>query len=184
MREDALWKGIKLVLFLLAVFLAVPIVEIIAFIKVGSLIGLGPTLALTIITAIVGAALVRYQGFRTLMALKQNLDNGHLPVEPAIHAGFLLVAGLCLLTPGFFTDTIGFVLLVPAARIAIARWMWRRVNQHHDITIITRERQQSGSPHRENGPVINLEAQEIDEGDRTQQNQPPSPWHKNGGPTR
>ena len=184
MYGDTLRKGTKLALFLLVVFLGVPIIEIVAFIKVGSLIGLGPMLALTIVTAVAGAALVRYQGFRTLMALKQKLDSGQLPVEPAIHAGFLLVAGLCLLTPGFVTDAIGFILLVPAARIAIARWMWRYASQHGDVTIVAGQRQHSGSPHRESGPVIDLEAQEIDDGNRTQQERPPSPWHKNGGPTR
>ncbi len=171
-------------LFLLVVFLGVPIIEIVAFIKVGSLIGVGPTIALTIATAIAGAALVRYQGFRTLMALRQNLDSGQLPVEPAIHAGFLLVAGLCLLTPGFITDTIGFILLIPAARLAIARWIWRYINRHGDVTIMAERHRSPGSPGSVNGPVINLEAQEIDDDDHPHQDGSPSPWHRNGGPTR
>ncbi len=171
-------------MFLLLVFLGVPIIEIVAFIKVGSMIGPVPTIALTIATAIVGAALVRYQGFRTLMALKQNLDNGQLPVEPAIHAGFLLVAGLCLLTPGFITDTIGLILLVPTARLAIARWIWRYMNRHGEVTIIAGRNHSPGSSHSENGPIINLDAQEIDGEDHSQQGRSPSPWHRNGGPTR
>ncbi len=167
---------------LFTIFLVVPILEIAAFIQVGSLIGLWPTLGLTFATAIAGATLVRYQGFRTLMALKENVDKGQLPVEPAIHAGFLLVAGLCLLTPGFVTDTIGFILLVPAARLAIARWFLRYLSRHGNVTIITGQTQRP----RDDGPVIDLEAEDVsdDEPRRRDHGSSPSPWHKKDGPTR
>jgi len=174
------------VTFLFIAFLAVPILEIAAFIQVGSLIGLWPTLALTVATASAGAVMVRYQGFRTLNALKENLDSGQLPLEPVIHAGFLLIAGLCLLTPGFITDTIGFILLIPAARLAVARALWRYVKRHGDVTIVTSETFQSGRTSRDRGPTIDLEAEDVSDerssrGDETHSS---SPWLKNDGPTR
>jgi UPF0716 protein FxsA len=175
-----------LLTFLLIAFVAVPILEIAAFIKVGSLIGLWPTLGLTVATAIAGAALVRYQGLRTVMDLKGNLDSGRLPVEPAIHAGFLLVAGLCLLTPGFVTDTIGFVLLVPPARLAIARWLWRYVNRHGDVTVVVGQNRHDDAPGRRDGPMIELEAEDVSDDDRPAPDAPAtsSPWRKDDGPTR
>ena len=164
---------------LFIIFLAVPILEIAAFIQVGSLIGLWPTLALTVATAIAGAVLVRYQGFRTLKALRDNLDSGQLPLEPVIHAGFLLLAGLCLLTPGFVTDTIGFILLIPAARLAVARALWRYIKRHGDVTIVSGQTFQTGRAPRDRGPTIDLEADDVS--DETHSS---SPWLKNDGPTR
>jgi len=175
-----------LALFLFTIFLAVPILEIAAFIEVGSLIGLWPTLGLTMATAIAGAGLVRYQGLRTLMALRDNLDSRQLPVEPAIHAGFLLVAGLCLVTPGFVTDAIGFVLLVPAARLAIARAIWRYVSRHGDVTIVGAKMHQERARRPPNSPVIDLEAEEVgDDADQPAHGGgTPSPWVRDDGPTR
>ena len=171
---------------LFIVFLAVPILEIAAFIQVGSLIGLWPTLALTVATAIAGAALVRYQGFLTLKALRDNLDSGQLPLEPVIHAGFLLVAGLCLLTPGFVTDTIGFILLIPAARLAVARALWRYIKRHGDVTIVSGQTFQAGRTPRDRGPTIDLEAEDVsdEKSHRRDETQSSSPWLKNDGPTR
>lgn len=171
---------------LFIVFLAVPILEIAAFIQVGSLIGLLPTLGLCVATAIAGAVLVRYQGFRTLQALRDNLDTGKLPLEPVIHAGFLLIAGLCLLTPGFVTDTIGFILLIPAARLAVARALWRFINRHGDVTVVSSQTFQAGRTSREHGPTIDLNAEDVsDERPRRRDENPTSsPWLKNGGPTR
>lgn len=175
-----------MVTLLFIVFLAVPILEIAAFVQVGSIIGLLPTLGLCVATAVAGAALVRYQGFRTLMALKDNLDSGKLPVEPVIHAGFLLIAGLCLLTPGFVTDTIGFLLLIPAARLAVARALWRYISRHGGVTIVTGETYQAGRASRERGPTIDLEAEDVSDerSRRRDENRSPSPWLKNDGPTR
>jgi len=175
-----------LVTILFIVFLAVPILEIAAFIQVGSLIGLWPTLGLCVATAIAGATLVRYQGFRTLQALRDNLDSGKLPLEPVIHAGFLLIAGLCLLTPGFVTDTIGFILLIPPARLAVARALWRFIKQHGDVTVVSGTTFQPGRASREHGPTIDLEAEEVSDerSGRRDENRSSSPWLKNDGPTR
>ena len=107
-------------LFLL--FVAVPILEIALFIEVGGLIGLWPTLAIVVLTALAGTVLVRTQGLQTLRQLQANLAQGRDPVSPIAHGALILVAGILLLTPGFFTDTVGLCLLIPPLRAALIRW--------------------------------------------------------------
>jgi len=97
-------------------FVGVPILEIALFIQVGGAIGLGWTLALVILTALAGTALLRAQGLATLGRARASLDRGALPVREVFDGACLLVGGALLLTPGFFTDTIGFLLLVPPVR--------------------------------------------------------------------
>lgn len=109
------------VIFLLLV--AVPIVEVALFIKIGGFIGLWPTLGVIVLTAIAGAALLRWQGLKALMNLKAALDENRLPVAEAFDGVSLLLAGVLLLTPGFFTDALGFLLFVPPFRA----WLRRRL---------------------------------------------------------
>jgi len=104
---------------LLTVFLVVPFVEIYLLIKIGSFIGAGWTIFLVVFTAVLGAFLVRSQGFSTLRRIQTQLDAGELPAAELLEGLFLLVAGALLLTPGFFTDAVGFACLTPPLR----RWM-------------------------------------------------------------
>ena len=90
--------------WLFLIFLGVPIIEIALFIKVGGAIGLLPTLAIVILTAIAGTALMRRQGLKALDQLRASLEQGGDPVGPIAHGALILVAGVLLLTPGFFTD--------------------------------------------------------------------------------
>ncbi|QHQ36591.1 FxsA family protein [Algicella marina] len=106
-----------MILFLL--FVAVPIIEIALFIQVGGAIGLLPTLAIVVLTAIVGTLLMRVQGLATLNRLQTSLRSGRNPVDPIAHGALILVAGVLLLTPGFFTDAVGLLLLVPPFRAAV-----------------------------------------------------------------
>ena len=116
-------------LFLIT-FIAVPVIEIALFIQVGSLIGLLPTLATVVLTAVIGTWLLRQQGFAILADARKTMERSEIPLEPVIHGIFLLIAGLLLLTPGFFTDAIGFACLVPIARRPIAGWLIRRAMHH------------------------------------------------------
>lgn len=102
-------------LFLLIV-IGIPMIEIYVMIQVGSEIGAFPTIALAIFTAIVGIWLVRHQGFGLLMRVREMTDRGEVPALEVLDGALLLVAGLFLLLPGFLTDTIGFVLLIPPLR--------------------------------------------------------------------
>lgn len=107
---------------LFLIFVAVPIIEIALFIQVGGWIGLWPTLAIVVLTALAGTILVRTQGIQTLRRLQANLAEGRDPVGPIAHGALILAAGLLLLTPGFFTDAVALALLVPPVRAALIRW--------------------------------------------------------------
>ena len=102
--------------WLLLLFFTVPLVEIYVLLEVGGVIGVLPTIALVVLTAVMGAGLIRAQGLATLGRVQKELERGELPAVAIIEAALLLVAGALLLTPGFVTDTIGFLILVPPLR--------------------------------------------------------------------
>jgi len=106
-------------MWLLIAFIAVPLIEIGLFIQVGGLIGLWPTLLIVLITAVLGTYLVRSQGLAALGQLQSSFSNLSDPTEPLVHGAMILFSGALLLTPGFFTDAVGFALLVPAVRSAV-----------------------------------------------------------------
>jgi UPF0716 protein FxsA len=106
-------------LALLTLFVGLPIAEILTFIEVGGHIGGIPTIGATIVTAIMGAALFRFQGMNTLARAQASLQSGHMPLEEVIGGLGLLLAAICLFVPGFVTDAIGFLLFIPPARLVI-----------------------------------------------------------------
>lgn len=114
-------------MWLFWLFVAVPIIEIALFIQVGGLIGLWPTLAIVILTALVGTALMRSQGAQALGEVQRSFNEMRDPTRPLAHGMMILIAGMLLLTPGFFTDTLGLLLLVPAVREAVMRHLAARV---------------------------------------------------------
>lgn len=111
---------------LLLLFLAIPLLEVMLLIRVGGVIGALPTVALVVLTAVIGVALLRRQGLATLQRVQQSVDAGRLPALEMVEGMGLLLAGAFLLTPGFFTDALGFALLVPALRRLLAAWVLRR----------------------------------------------------------
>lgn len=114
-------------MYLFLAFLLVPIIEIALFIQVGGLIGLWPTLAIVVITAVLGTWLVRTQGRMALGQLQQSFSTLNDPTEPLAHGAMILFSGALLLTPGFFTDAVGFALLVPGVRVAVFRYLRSKV---------------------------------------------------------
>jgi len=106
---------------LLLLFTVVPLLELFILVKLGNLVGVGPTIALVILTGVLGAWLARVQGLGVVRRLRSELAEGHLPAEAVIDGLLILVAGAVLLTPGLITDTVGFVLLVPPGRAAIRK---------------------------------------------------------------
>jgi UPF0716 protein FxsA len=108
-------------LFLL--FLIVPVIEVYFLIKVGSVIGGLPTVAILVLISLLGAWLVRSQGFRILTRVREELGEGRLPAAQLMDGALVLVGGLLLATPGFFTDFLGLFFLVPATRTLIKRWL-------------------------------------------------------------
>ncbi|WP_321283328.1 FxsA family protein [uncultured Vibrio sp.] len=112
---------------LLLAFIFVPIIEIGLFIQVGGFLGLWPTIALVLITAVVGASLVRSQGIQTLMSVQGRLEQGEIPAQQIFEGVMLAVAGVLLLTPGFMTDALGMLVLLPAPRAAIAKYLMSKM---------------------------------------------------------
>lgn len=148
-------------LFLL--FLVVPLIEIALFIQIGGLIGLGWTLFSVVVTAILGTLLVRSQGLAVLRSLQGSLEDMRDPTEALVHGAMILFSGALLLTPGFFTDGVGFALLVPSVRSAVFRTIRKRVvaaeyphgpgpRDPRDPTIIDAEFEDLGARDPQSGP--------------------------------
>lgn len=157
-----------LILFL--AFLLTPIVEIGVFVQVGGAIGLVPTLAIVILTAMLGAALWRAQGLSTWMRAQDALNRGELPLREVADGAFLIVAGALLLTPGFVTDGLGFLLFVPPFRHFLAKIVFEAMRKNVNIHVVHpggAGRPGAGrGPGSGRGPVIDGDAVEIDEADR------------------
>ena len=138
-------------LFLL--FLLIPLIEIALFIQVGGLIGLWPTLATVIATAVAGTILIRSQGAAVMMQLRETMGEMRDPTEPLAHGAMVLFAGALLLTPGFFTDFVGLSLMIPGVRVRIFNFIRQR---------IVVERFEYGSGTRPQDDVIDAEYQDLD----------------------
>ncbi len=109
--------------FLLFVILliGIPLTELYVLIKVGRAIGAGTTIGLVILTAVLGAWLLRLQGLVTLARVRAALEAGELPAIELVEGLILLITAVLLLTPGFITDAIGFLVLLPGVRRALAK---------------------------------------------------------------
>ncbi len=109
----------RLFQILLLLFIAIPIVEIYLLISVGEVIGAPATIALVILTAAIGVFLLRLQGLSTAMRVRETMERGGLPALEMMEGVVLLLAGALLLTPGFFTDALGFLALITPLRRAV-----------------------------------------------------------------
>lgn len=141
-------------LFLL--FVAVPLIEIALFIKLGGFLGLWNTLAIVVATAFLGTWLVRTQGVAAMNQVRGSFSEMRDPTEPLANGAMILFAGALLLTPGFFTDAVGFLLLFPPFRAAAFKYAKSRIKVQ-SFTEGTRP------PHRQNpsSNVIDGEYTEI-----------------------
>ena len=119
---------------LLKLFLAftiIPVVEIYILIQIGSFFGVFTSIALVVFTGFLGAYLARIQGLQTLFRIQESLREGRMPSGELLNALLIGIAGLVLLTPGFLTDTIGFVLLIPSTRNVIKYWLQSKIKTQH-----------------------------------------------------
>lgn len=112
---------------LLILFIGMPIAEIYVLITVGSRIGAGWTIALVLLTAVIGTLLLRQQGLSTLWRARQTMEAGGVPALELLEGVILAVGGALLLTPGFITDAIGFACLLPPVRQVLVRAVLRRL---------------------------------------------------------
>jgi len=114
-------------MWLFIAFLSVPLIEIALFLQIGGLIGFWPTMATVVLTAILGTWLVRSQGLMALSNVRRSFSELDDPTEPLAHGAMILFSGALLLTPGFFTDAVGFALLIPGIRSALYRFLRSKV---------------------------------------------------------
>ncbi|TDH37819.1 membrane protein FxsA [Pseudohoeflea suaedae] len=166
----------------------IPIAEIAAFIVIGDAIGVLPTLAMVLVTAVIGSALLRWQGIGILNRIRMETDAGRIPGRDLVHGAMILVAGVLLLTPGFVTDTLGFLLFVPAIRDGAWKLLKDKITIVGSRTVFTGAggpRGPSAGPRggpggaRGQGPVFDLDESDYrDDGPRRPN--PDSPWREDG----
>ncbi len=116
-----------MVAYLFLGFLIIPLIEIGLFIVIGQMIGLWPTLLGVVVTALIGSAIIRRQGLSLISDIQRHLQAGRLPAQQMFEGLVISIAGALLLTPGYFTDTIGFLLLIPPLRRALYAWLRTRI---------------------------------------------------------
>ena len=114
-------------------FVFVPVMELYILIEAGRIMGLAPTIGLIIMTGVAGAWLARSQGVEILRRIQEETSRGQMPATTLIDGALILVGGLLLLTPGFFTDALGFSFLVPATRDlwrkGLSAWLQNQIKQ-------------------------------------------------------
>lgn len=117
--------------YILLLFVTMPIIEIAVMLKIGDAIGWFTTLGIVILTAVVGTVMLRQQGLATLNKARQRLDGGEMPAQQLLEGMLLLVGGVLLLTPGFVTDTFGFLCLLPPSR----QWLASRIARRSVVSV-------------------------------------------------
>lgn len=173
-------------MLLLALFIGVPLIEIALFVQLGSILDLGWILLIVVLTAILGTWIVRRQGRDVLRQIQGAFEQMRDPTEPIAHGAMVLFSGALLLTPGFFTDTVGFLLLIPAFRSVVFRWLRTRImnsggiqgHVHMRANVRSSYGEASSRPKRRpDSAVIDGEFTEITEPDE-RRSDGPSGWTK------
>ena len=165
--------------------LTIPVVEIAAFIVIGNQIGIGPTLLMILITAIIGSFLLRHQGLGLVNTIRLKIDAGEVPGKALADGAMIVLAGIFLLTPGFVTDSLGFLLFVPPIRTALWNFLASRITVtgpggtnpfDHRWTDSFSEQSNPTNPMNGegDGPVIDLDADDYE----SNPEDPDSPWNK------
>ena len=154
--------------------LFIPILEIAVFILIGGQIGVISTLGMILVTAILGSILLRIQGFATLTRIQEQSRNGTIPGKELVSGVMIMIAGVLLLTPGFVTDSIGFLLFFPPFR----QLLWSSIASK--IMVQTKSAFQHGeNPFDTRHPKNNVEdVVDLDPTEFTEKPNPDSPWNK------
>jgi UPF0716 protein FxsA len=114
---------------LIFLFTLVPLLELYILIKIGGYLGAFQTIALVVFTALLGIALARFEGLRTLQQIKRSLSQGIVPAEEMFDGLLIFVGGILLITPGVLTDLFALLLLIPYTRTIFKRWLRRRFDR-------------------------------------------------------
>ena len=114
---------------LILLFTLIPLIELALLIKIGTYIGVMPTISLVILTGVIGAILAKTQGLQALRKIQNDVSDGILPTLQLFDGVLILAGGLLLLTPGFITDTLGLLALIPFSRKWIKRVLRKKIEQ-------------------------------------------------------
>jgi len=152
-------------LYLILLFVFLPWTELMLLLKLNSLVGWLDTLAIVLITGMVGAALARREGLRAVTRVKAAFSEGKLPTTELVDAVIVFAAGLLLITPGFITDTVGFLAMVPPVRAVFRKRIMAAAKAH--VRVVGRP---TGNAERRHGEsddaVIDVSAIVLDEDDQ------------------
>ena len=140
-------------------FVVVPILEIALFMEIGDRIGLGATISIIILTAIIGTFLIRHQGIATLKKAQHSLQTNRLPIDEAFDGLCIIFAGALLLTPGFFTDSLGLSLFMPPLRNLLKRFISKFFPRSKNFNYRTRSN--SNGTKETSGSLIDGEFEDI-----------------------
>ena len=147
-------------MWLFLLFIVIPIVEIVLFIKIGSLLGLWLTILVVVLTAIVGTNLVKSQGLNAIKQVQSSFLQGQDIARSLINGTLILIAGVLLLTPGFFTDFIGITFLIPVTR---DMWISYGIKHFPGFVFINSNNNSKNNPHfKEKNDVIDGEYTDLD----------------------
>ncbi|KJS07776.1 MAG: exclusion suppressor FxsA [Hoeflea sp. BRH_c9] len=149
--------------------LVVPLAEIAAFVVIGGQIGVWATLGMVLLTAILGSFLLRWQGVELFNRINAEMRANRVPGRELVHGVMILVAGVLLLTPGFVTDSFGFLLFVPAIRDVV----WRLIK---DRVVVQTMPAGFGSSPREPGSAPQDGVVDLSEDEFKRTSDPASPW--------
>jgi UPF0716 protein FxsA len=152
--------------FAVLLFILVPTLELVLLIKLGSFIGALPTVAIVFITAILGASLLRREGFSTLMKAQNRMESGQMPAQELVEGALLVMSGAFLLTPGFITDSVGFACLIPSLRRRMASALLKRISlQMGSVTMYSSTASTSSVPGQTQEPPGKVIEGEVIEGE-------------------
>lgn len=155
-----------MLVFLLILFTVVPLVELWLLIRIGEAISWPCTILLVIATGVIGAALARFEGLRTLRNVQAAIQSGKTPTDQMIGGVLILIAGMVLITPGVITDGIGFLLLIPPVRMLVVRGLRRYFASRTTVSFTGFSTHGQGQP-RTSDDVIDVEFRDVTDERRT-----------------
>lgn len=138
---------------LVLAFIVVPLVELAIIIQVGQAIGLLWTIALLVVDSVVGAWLVRREGTRAWSRFRSALNEGRVPTDEVLEGALVLFGGALMLTPGFASDALGLLLMIPPARALIAKALKRRLGARFSVSTMSA----GGATRRKRDEVVDVE---------------------------
>ncbi|MGO4564305.1 FxsA family protein [Rhizobium sp. 2YAF20] len=156
-----------------AMIFLMPLAEIAGFVIVGKAIGLWATLGLVVLSALLGAALLRIQGVGILRRISKESENGGIPGRELVHGAMIVVAAFLLLLPGFLSDILGLLLFIPGVRDLAWKFLSRRIVILGSSPAFNRSgnRPHASTTPQKTGPVVDL-----DDGDFSRETDRKSPW--------